>query len=275
VTRQLAVLGFPAGHALSPVLHRAAYAALGLDWTYQAIDCAPSHLAGFLAGLDDSWAGLSLTMPLKRAAVPLLDDVSAAVTATGTANTVTVHSGLLRGDNTDIHGMSRALLDAGVTRAGSACVLGAGATAATALSVLHALGCRETTVIARDMTRTRELAQAAERIGISVRLRPWTQATHHLDAELVISALPPGAADPLAPHWPATGNTLLDVAYRPCPTPLARAARRAGSTTISGLTMLVHQAGRQVELQTGLTPAPLDAIRTAADDALRKDAQRR
>lgn len=267
--RRAAVLGSPIAHSLSPVLHRAAYAALGLDWTYRAIDCTSDRLAAFLASLDDSWAGLSLTMPLKRTAVPLLDEVSATVTATGTANTVTVRGGRYLGENTDVDGMLQALLDAGVTRAESACVLGAGATAATTLAVLHTLGCHEATVIARDPARTHELAQAAERIGIGVRIRPWAETDQHLQAGLVVSALPPDAADPLAPLWPTTGNPLLDVVYRPWPTPLARAARRAGSTVIGGLPMLVHQAARQVELQTGRTPAPLPAMRAAAEHALR------
>ncbi|MGW7613479.1 shikimate dehydrogenase [Streptomyces sp. NPDC054766] len=267
--KQLAVLGSPIGQALSPVLHRAAYQALGLSWAYHAIDCTPDRLPAFLSGMDDSWAGLSLTMPLKRAAVPLLDEVSAAVKATGAANTVTIRRGRLFGENTDIDGMLQALLDAGVTRADSACVLGAGATAAAALAVLHTLGCREVTAIARDPDRTGELAHAAERIGIGVRIRPWAEAARHLQTSLVISALPHRAADPLAPQWPTAGNTLLDVVYRPWPTPIARAARRAGSAVIGGLPMLVHQAARQVELQTGRTPVPLAAMRTAAEHALR------
>jgi shikimate dehydrogenase len=268
VTRQLAVLGSPIGQALSPVLHRAAYQALRLDWSYRAIDCTPDRLPAFLTAMDETWAGLSLTMPLKRAAVPLLDEVSATVRATGTANTVTVCGGRLLGENTDVDGMLHTLRDAGVTRVESACVLGAGATAATALAVLHTLGSREATVIARDVARTGELAHAAERIRIGVRIRPWDEAARHLRAGLVVSALPPGAADPLAPLWPTSGNTLLDVVYRPWPTPLAQAARRAGSTVIGGLPMLVHQAARQVELQTGLTPAPLPAMRAAAEHAL-------
>ncbi|KUN17641.1 hypothetical protein AQJ11_37930 [Streptomyces corchorusii] len=266
--KQLALLGSPIGQALSPVLHRAAYRSLGLDWSYRAIDCTPDRLASFFAGLDDGWAGLSLTMPLKRVAVPLLDEVSQTVKATGTANTVTVHGGRLLGENTDVDGMLQALLDAGITRVESACVLGAGATAATALAALHTLGCREATVIARDMARTRELDGAAERIGTGVRFRPWAEASRHLKTSLVISALPPGAADPLAALWSAAGSTLLDVVYRPWPTPLAQAAIRAGSTVIGGLPMLIHQAARQVELQTGHTPAPLSAMRTAAEDAL-------
>jgi shikimate dehydrogenase len=270
VTKQLAVLGSPIGQALSPVLHRAAYRALGLDWSYRAIDCAPDQLATFLTSLDDSWAGLSLTMPLKRAAVPLLDEISSTVTATGSANTITIHNGRLVGDNTDVDGMLHALIDAGVTRAESACVLGAGATAATALSVLHTLGCPDTTVVARDPARVGELEQAADRIGIGVHIRPWTEARRHLDTGLVISTTPPGAADPLAPQWPRTQNTLLDVVYRPWPTLIARAARHSGSHVIGGLPMLVHQAARQVELQTS-HPAPAAAMRTAAEHALHRD----
>lgn len=256
--KQLAVLGSPIGQLLSPVLHCAAYQELGLDWTYCAIECTPDRLASFLASLDESWAGLSLTMPLKRAVVPLLDEVSATVWATGTANTVIVRSGRLVGENTDIDGMLRALLDVGLTRVESACVLGAGATAATALAVLHTLDCREVTVIARDVARTSDLAHAAERIGVAVRIRPWADASEHLQSGLVVSALPPGAADPLAPCWPAVGNTLFDVVYWPWPTVLARAAQHAGSTVVGGLPMVLHQAARQVELQTGCSTA-LDA----------------
>ena len=254
--KQLAVLGSPIGQALSPALHRAAYQALGLDWSYRAIDCTPDRLASFLTSLDDNWAGLSLTMPLKRAAVPLLDEVSQTVQATGTANTITVRGGRLRGENTDVDGMLQAIRDAGITRVESACVLGAGATAATALAALHTLGCREVTAVTRDVTRTVELSDAAERIGIALRIRPWHEAARHLRADLVVSALPPGAADPLAPQWPAAGNALLDVVYRAWPTPLAGASLRAGSTVIGGLRSLAsgRPAGRTANRPHPRTP---------------------
>src|SRR5689334_15730684 len=121
--KQAAILGHPIGRALSPVLHRAAYAALGLDWTYSAIDCDEDLLPGFLRGLDDSWAGLSLTMPLKRVAVPLLDRASALAAAVGAVNTVTVTDGLLIGENTDIVGMVAALAEAGIGKACCASVV--------------------------------------------------------------------------------------------------------------------------------------------------------
>lgn len=135
--------------------------------------------------------------------------------------------------------------------------------AASTLAALHTLGHTEVTVVAREPARTSELVSAAERIGITLGLRPWSEITRHLEAELVISTLPPGAADPLAALWPPTGNAVVDVVYRPWPTPVAKAARQAGSTVISGLSMLIHQAARQVELQTGQVPAPLTAIRKA------------
>ncbi|MEU6512275.1 hypothetical protein [Streptomyces sp. NPDC046942] len=179
-------------------------------------------------------------MPLKRTVVPLLDEASATVRATGTANTVILRGGRLLGENSDAYGMLQALRDARVTHAESACVLGAGATAATALAVLHTLGCPEATVIAREPARTGELENAAERIGIAARIRPWTEIVRHLTADLVVSALPPGAADKLAPLWPsAVRNTLLDVVYKPWPTPLADTARHAGTTVIGGLPMLL------------------------------------
>ncbi|MDW4918600.1 shikimate dehydrogenase [Streptomyces californicus] len=266
---QLAVLGSPIGQALSPVLHRAAFQALGLDWTYHAIDCTPDRLASFLGELDDTWAGLSLTMPLKQSVVPLLDRASDTVVRTGAANTIVVSDGQLIGENTDLYGMTQALSDAGVTTACGVTVLGAGATACTALAAAHELGCDRATVIARNAGRARQfLGPAAERIGVKVRITPWTTAPAHLEAELVISALPPGAADELAPLWKPAAGTLMDVLYRPWPTPLAQAAATAGRRVIGGLPMLVHQAARQVELQTKCPRPPYEDMLTAASAAV-------
>ncbi|WP_217231237.1 shikimate dehydrogenase [Streptomyces anulatus] len=266
---QLAVLGSPIGHALSPVLHRAAYQALGLDWTYRAIDCTPDSLASFLSSLDDTWAGLSLTMPLKRTVVPLLDRASDTVVRIGAANTIVVADGQLLGENTDLYGMTQALLEAGVSAAGDVTVLGAGATACTALAAARELGCVQATVIARDTERARlVLEQAAEEIGIKIRITSWTEAQTHLGAELVISALPPGAADDLAPLWKPAAGTLMDVLYQPWPTPLACAAAKAGRRVIGGLPMLVHQAARQVALQTKCSRLPYGEMLTAARSAV-------
>src|SRR5438128_2367522 len=101
-----AVLGSPIGHSLSPVLHRAAYAALGLDWTYDAFEVTPEELPAYLDGLDLTWGGLSLTMPLKQAVLPLLHHRAPLVEGTGSANTVVLRDGERFGHNTDVEGIS-------------------------------------------------------------------------------------------------------------------------------------------------------------------------
>ncbi|HEU0101157.1 MAG TPA: shikimate dehydrogenase, partial [Mycobacteriales bacterium] len=134
------MVGTPVAHSLSPALHGAAYAALGLPWTYGRVELAPADLPGFLAGLGPEWAGLSLTMPLKQTVLPLLDDVSELAAATGVANTMVLDGRGRHGDNTDVAGIVVALREAGVTRVQRAVVLGAGATAVSALAALGQLG---------------------------------------------------------------------------------------------------------------------------------------
>ncbi|MFE4212242.1 shikimate dehydrogenase [Streptomyces sp. NPDC056844] len=256
---RLALLGSPVNGALSPVLHRAAYKAMGLPWTYSAIECPPQNLPHFLGTLDGGWRGFSLTMPLKRTVVPLLDETSETVTRIGAANTIVVTaSGRLLGENTDLYGTMQALHKAGVTTATTVTVLGAGATACTTLAAGRELGCDQAVVIARDTARASSLlGPTAERIGIKISIKPWTDAAHHLAVDLVVSALPPHAADTLAPLWTRRAGTLMDVVYRPWPTRFAHAAQEAGRRVVGGLPMLLHQAARQVVLQTGHSPAPI------------------
>ncbi len=260
-----AVLGAPIAHSLSPVLHRAAYAALGLDWTYDAVEVTAEQLPTFLAGLDADWAGLSLTMPLKQAVLPLLDTRSRLVEQTGSANTVVLRDGLREGHNTDAQGMVAALREAGVGRVDRAVVLGAGATAASALAALHELGAHHVRVLARSPERARALEPVAAALGVSLRygeLHPleledrWPQA--------VVSTLPAGAADALADLSDpgAEAPPLLDVVYVPWPTRLAEVYARAGGVVVPGTAMLLHQAAAQVALMTG-REAPAEAMRAA------------
>jgi shikimate dehydrogenase len=237
---RLALLGSPVDGALSPVLHRAAYAAMGLAWNYHAMECRPEDLSRFLSTLDGSWGGFSLTMPLKRTVVPLLDEASDTVVRIGAANTIVVTtSGQLVGENTDLYGMMQALREAGVTTAASVTVLGAGATACTALAAARELGCEQAIVVARDTGRARSLlGTTGERIGVRTRIEPWATAADHLAAELVVSALPPHAADALAPLWPRGAGALMDVVYRPWPSCFAQAAKEAGRRVVGGLPML-------------------------------------
>jgi len=245
-----AVLGAPIAHSLSPVLHRAAYQALGLTgWSYEAIECDTARLPAVLDGCGPDWAGLSLTMPLKRAVLPLLDHIDPLAREVGAANTVVFTGGRRHGHNTDVPGMIAALAEAGATGlSGPATVLilGGGATACSAL------------------------VAAAARLAVGLTLTGF-DGPEITAPDVLISTVPAGAADfhaeriargALAPRH------LLDVVYHPWPTPLAAAARQAGIPVAGGFALLLHQAAGQVELMTG-KPAPLAAMRTAGDSALR------
>jgi shikimate dehydrogenase len=272
------VLGAPVAHSLSPVLHRAAYRALGLaDWSYQAIECDESGLPGLLAGLGPDWAGLSLTMPLKRAVTALLDWAEPLVRETGAANTVVFRDRARHGFNTDVPGMVTALAEAGVAAGDQALVLGGGATACTALAALRELGQPEAAVAVRDPARAEPLLAAAERLSVRVRLvtfgaegEPGTGAS--AGRPLVIATVPAGAADIYAERISArtlVPSAALDVVYHPWPTRLATAAGQAGARVIDGFELLLHQAAEQVRLMTGMA-APVAEMRAAGRAELRR-----
>lgn len=252
-TRRAAVLGSPIAHSLSPVLHRAAYQRLGLtDWRYEAFDVDERSLPGFLDGLGPSWAGLSLTMPLKRAVLPLVDTLGESASAVGAVNTVVFGpEGARRGENTDVPGLVAALAERGVTGAASAAVLGGGATAASAMVALGSITRGRVDVYVRSLSRVAELWPIAERLGIDVRVRPWEEAEGGLAHEVVVNTTPAGAADELAGAVTKNPGTLLDVLYHPWPTALARAWQQAGGSVLGGLDLLTHQGVLQVELMTG------------------------
>jgi shikimate dehydrogenase len=250
------------------VLHATAYASLGLtEWRYEAIECAEAGLPGLVDALGPEWAGLSLTMPLKRVALTVADEVSPLAGAVGAANTL-VLGGHRRAENTDVAGIVAALQEAGLGQVGAAVVLGAGGTAQAALAALRALGERTPTVVVRDPARTTELRTAADRLGVHPTIRGGLPGVELPDADVVISTLPSGAADALRPQRWQTRPVVLDVVYAPWPTPLATAALAAGCRVVSGLAMLLHQAVAQVELMTGQSP-PVPPMRTALDAAVR------
>jgi shikimate dehydrogenase len=265
-TRRAAVLGSPIAHSLSPVLHRAAYRELGLvGWRYDAIECDEQRLPALLDSLGPDWAGLSLTMPLKRAVLPLLDYAEPLAAKVGAANTVVFAAGQRRGFNTDVGGIVTALSEAGVTTDGNVVVLGSGATACSALAALRQIGVADVAVAVRAPGRAKPLLAVASRLGARVELiglgpdlasRPW---------QLLVSTIP-AAGGELAAAELSTGDltaaAVLDVGYDPWPTPLAAAAAKAGSSVISGYEMLVHQAAGQVELMTG-QKAPVSVMHAA------------
>ncbi|MFF9501715.1 shikimate dehydrogenase [Streptomyces sp. NPDC014656] len=268
--RRAAVLGSPIAHSLSPVLHRAAYAELGLDdWSYERFEIDEAALPGFVAELDDSWAGLSLTMPLKRAVIPLLDEVSPTAAAVEAVNTVVLREdGRRVGDNTDVPGMIAALRERGVEKVESAAILGAGATASSALAALARVCAGPVTAYVRSEARAAEMRGWGDRLGVDVRTAAWDDAAEAFAAPLVIATTPAGTTDALAPAVPARPGTLFDVLYDPWPTALAAAWSDRGGKIVGGLDLLVHQAVLQVEQMTGVPEAPLAAMRAAGEAAL-------
>lgn len=269
------MLGSPIAHSLSPALHTAAYAVLGLDdWSYTASEVTEHDLADFVAGLGPEWAGLSLTMPLKEAAFAVAREVSPLAREVGAVNTLVRRpDGGWSGDNTDVHGMTRALQEAGgvdaVAASGHVLVLGSGATARSAVASLAELGAERVIFAVRGAARAETVAQARNR-GMGVQECRLGEVPAVLpEVSLVVSTLPAGAAPTgvLGDIPDLTGRVLLDVVYAGWPTPLAQAFGDAGGRVVSGLEMLLHQAARQVELMTGHA-APVAAMRAAGLTAM-------
>ncbi|MGW7243041.1 shikimate dehydrogenase [Streptomyces sp. NPDC054804] len=268
--RRAAVLGKPIAHSLSPVLHRAAYDELGLTgWSYERFEVDETRLPGFLGQLGPEWAGLSLTMPLKRAVIPLVDEISETAASVDAVNTVVfTEDGRRLGDNTDIPGMVAALREHGIEQVDSAAILGAGATASSALAALARICTGEVVAYVRSEERAAEMRQWGERLDVQVRTADWSDAEQALHAPLVIATTPAGTTDALAAAVPERPATLFDVLYHPWPTALAARWSMFGGAVVSGLDLLVHQAVLQVEQMTGRAPAPLDAMRRAGEKAL-------
>ncbi len=263
------MLGSPISHSLSPVLHRAAYGALGLDWQYDAHEVDEAGLAGFLDGLDDSWRGLSLTMPLKRAVVPLLDELTERAAQAGAANTVILEGGRRIGHNTDIPGAAAALIERYGGPFDTATVLGGGATAASVLLALADLGCVRATLLVRDTSRVEPTLAAVARHGSppAVDVRAFGSPADPCD--VLVSTIP-AAAQPELVGLVDSAGLVFDVLYDPWPTPLARAAADRDRPVVSGFDLLVHQAALQVELMTGRS-APVDVMRAALGAASSTD----
>lgn len=266
-TRRAAVLGSPIAHSLSPLLHRAAYRSLGLDWTYDRIEMGEAGLADFLSDFraDESWVGLSLTMPLKDRARLLADDLSDTCRKSEAANTLIKRDGRVFADNTDPVGIEFALDRVGIdTLSGTRiAIIGAGATARSALLAIKDLGGDSVEVVARRPQARNEVQVFAHAQDLHCRALAWSD-THPLDHDLVISVVPAGAADEMVPRIPTKPLTLLDVVYSPWPSALTAAWQESGGVAADGLDMLVGQAARQVGLMTGMAPPIEDMLAAAA-----------
>ncbi|MFD3593676.1 shikimate dehydrogenase [Nocardia sp. NPDC058640] len=267
IARKAAVLGQPIAHSRSPQLHLAAYRALGLDWTYERVECDAAQLPGFVGGLGPEWVGLSVTMPGKEAALAFADERTERAVLVGSANTLVRVDAGWRADCTDVDGVLGALRGGGVSTIDEAVVIGAGGTARPALLALSELGAKTVTVVARDAGRARSALSLADELGMVATVVP-------LDADqvraacaragAVVSTVPAEAAAVIASSI-AAAPVVLDAIYNPWPTPLATAVEAAGHTVVSGLQMLLNQAYGQVEQFTG-RPAPRAKMAAALTD---------
>lgn len=269
--RRAAVVGSPIEHSLSPVLHRAAYTALGLrDWSYERIERDADGLRDLVPELGPDWVGLSVTMPGKHSALETAGSATERALAVGAANTLVrdVH-GRWRADCTDVDGVTGALRAAGGFTTGQrGLLLGAGGTASATLAAFAELGLREATLVVREPARARDAEATAERVGLKVhtrRIDGLDLEAAAAEADVVVSTLPAGALDDRTDSL-ARSACLLDVVYHPWPTPLAAAVHRTGHRLATGLDMLLHQAFGQVEQFTGMR-APRAAMRDALFEA--------
>jgi shikimate dehydrogenase len=255
-----AVLGSPVAHSLSPVLHAAAYAALDLKHTYSAIEVKEDELGKFLAGIDSDWLGVSLTMPLKEVAFSFPDTCDEFATITGAINTLVFQNGI-QAFNTDVPGIVDAIVEAKISQISTAVIFGSGATARSALVALHRLGAQSVNCVARNKSDIELMAKIANEIGVRFECTP-IRKSGWLTSDVVINTTPVGVLDEVARDLTSPAGLLLDVVYNPWPTQLAASWAVTGGTIVSGLSMLLHQAGHQITLMTG-EPAPIEHMRNA------------
>ncbi len=256
-------------HSLSPVLHNAAFAALGLDWVYLALEVARGEAGDAIVGARALGIdGLSVTMPHKEAVARAVDRLSPTAERLGAVNTVVRTGGDLVGESTDGQGFLDALrADQGFEPADRRClVLGAGGAARAVILALVDAGAADVAVLGRSAER---VGAAAALAGRPARAGSAAQAG---DADLVVNATPVGMVGhpdgpPVDPDLLGPGQVVVDLVYHPAVTPLVAAARERGALAVGGLGMLVHQAAHAFRLWTGQHP-PLEVMSAAAVRAL-------
>ena len=270
-THLTGVIGWPVTLSLSPAIHNAAFAGLGMDWVYVPLPVAPGNLRAATDGLLGlGLLGANVTMPHKTESADLADDLSDEARRLRAVNTFVVANDRLHGHNTDAPGFDRFLRrDVGFDpRDRSALVFGAGGAARAVAFALAGAGVGELSVAVRDADRATELLEAVEGTTLRPKVVDFDDASG-VSADLVVNATPLGADGHTAPPLPplAPGVVVIDLLYRPSVTPLQAAARAAGAEAHGGLGLLLQQAALSFELWTG-TPAPLEVMSAAAVAAL-------
>jgi len=256
----------PAGHTRSPAMHRAAFAACGIDARYEAFDVVPEDLAAFVARAREAGVRqLAVSIPHKETILALADDLTEEARAIGAANTVTRRGDRLEAANTDWLGAVRALEERGGAKldGARAAVLGAGGTARAVGFGLVRRGAR-VTVLNRTVARAEAVAAHVGAEGAGP-----LDALAALAPEIVVNTTPVGLASDASPV-PAgalpPGALVMDAVYEPERTRLLRDAEARGARPLGGKWMLVFQGAEQFRLWTG-REAPVDAMARAFDEA--------
>lgn len=275
---RFAVLGSPIAHSLSPALHRAAFAVQGLDWAYGRAEVDAAGLPAFWSGLGAEWRGLSLTMPLKRAVLPLLDGLDSVAERLGAVNTVRFDGGRALGWNTDVPGAVAALTEAGVGAVRRVLLFGGGATAASLLLATHAIGAEQVLLLLRDPAKAGELRALAAGLGVGLEVLALADAVAAdglagRSADLVVNTIPAVAGFTAAVPPELLRVPLFEASYSPWPSPAAALWQAQSSTVVPGIELLIHQALLQQRIFVGADaarplpdePAVLSALRAAAD----------
>ena len=258
-TGLLALVGQPVGHSLSPAMHNAAFVAEGLDFVYVCLDVDPDELPAAVRGMEAlKLRGFNVTMPHKRAMIPLVDELDEEARISGAVNTVVIEDSGLRGFNTDGGGMVMACQEAGIELSGKrVLLLGAGGTAAAIAVAFGKAGIGELHIANRNVERAAHLRDRLHGTGMK------NLAVHRLDAlpdaEIVINATPLGMKEgdpmPLPSGYVREGRAFCDAVYRPgTQTPLVRLARERDIPVVAGNRMLLYQGVLAQRFWTGREP---------------------
>lgn len=290
-TKLVGIIGWPVEHSLSPVMHNAAFAALGLNWAYVPLPVVPDRLSAAVRGLAAlGFQGANVTIPHKETVLPYLDEVSQEARFIGAVNTIVIDGDRLIGHNTDVAGFMQALLAGGFRPEGTrAVVIGAGGAARAVVYGLLAAGVAAIAVVNRSPQRAEALVEDFAGMPLvsmsglkgarltAAPLSPRSSLPSLVaEADLLVNATPVGM-------WPRTGESpwpddapfprhlwVFDLVYNPPRTRLLSQAQAAGAGTMGGLEMLLHQGAKAFKLWTNRKP-PVEVMRTALMEGLCSD----
>ena len=274
-TRLCCLIGHPVSHSLSPQIHNAAFKALNLNYAYLTFDVRVDELENAIRGLKAlGAAGFNITIPHKIRAVRFLDELDEVAEKAGAVNTVVIKNEKLFGYNTDVYGVEESLRNLDLPKSKPALVIGAGGAAKAVLVALLNLGFRRFVIANRTIRKAEALASWIESMNAEAEFCGLDQIKEKsAGCGLLVNATPIGMT-PKTDETPLTSgeiprtSTALDLVYNPLKTRFLKEAEKAGAETISGLSVLVHQAAKAFELWTDCCP-PLGVMWDAAAQALR------